>query len=162
MVVKVSLCFLHSEPKLRNRGTGVGYKIPPAKVCKRPTLQGLFRLSTLCGVSLNPLDRLDFSNNELLHSSTGPLQGLSGPHYQLTFYSDRLFSESLPDFFRSRTTLLRTSFRLRQYPSFSDSQISTVTRLHSSFYGGRPPFGFQPSSCESRTPTAGGLLWILL
>ena len=133
----------------------MGIKYPPVEVCKRPTLSGLFRLPTLCGISLNPLDRLDFFDDELLHSSTGPLQRLSGPHYQPTFYSDQLFSESLPDSFWPWT-----SSKLRQCPNFSDNKISIVTRLHPSFYGGRPPSGFQLSSCESRTPTVGGLLWI--
>ena len=40
----------------------VGYKIPPAEVCKRPTLPGLFRLPTLCGIFLNPLDHPSFHN----------------------------------------------------------------------------------------------------
>ena len=70
---------------------------------------------------------------------------LSGLHYQPIFYSDRLLSESLPDFLLSRSTLLRASFRLRHCPGFSSSRTSTVTRLHPSFYSGRPPFKFHPS-----------------
>ena len=93
----------------------------------------------------------DFSNNELLHSSIGLLQMLSGLHYQSIFYSDRLLSESLSDFLLSRSTSLRASFELHQCPSFSSSRTSTVTRLHPSFYDGRSPFGFHPSSYKSQT-----------
>ena len=156
--MRISLYFLHSEPKLENRGTGVGYKIPPAEVYKRSTLPGLFRLPTLCDIFLNSLDHPDFSDNELPHSSTELLQIPSGLHYQPIFYSDQLFFKFLPNSFRPRTTLFRTSSELRQYPSFSDDEISTVTRLHPNFYDGRSPSEFYPSSCESQTSTANSLL----
>ena len=95
----------------------------------------------------------NFSNNELLQSSIRLLQMLSGLHYQSIFYSDRLLSESLSDFLLSRSTLLRASFRLRQCPDFSSSRTSTVTRLHLSFYSGRPPFEFHPSFYSKRIPS---------
>ena len=54
---------LHSESKLESRGTSVGYKITPAEVRKRPTLPGLFRLPTLCGIFfLNSPDCPSFHN----------------------------------------------------------------------------------------------------
>ena len=52
-VVKIFLYFLHSKFELESREIGVGYKITPAEVRKRPTLPGLFRLSILCGIFLN-------------------------------------------------------------------------------------------------------------
>ena len=78
---------------------------------------------------------------------------LSGLHYQSIFYSDRLLSESLPDFFLSRSTLLRASSRLHQYPGFSSSKTSTVTKLHPSFYSGRQPFKFHPSFYSKQIPS---------
>ena len=130
----------------------VWYKIPPAEVYKRTTLPGLFstsnlvrRLAELSRPSELPYCSPGFSSHELLHPSIGLLQMLSELRYLPIFCSDRLFSESLPDFFQPRSTLLRTSFGLHQRSSFPNSRTSTVIRLHPSFYGGRPPFGFLPN-----------------
>ena len=137
----------------------VGYKITPAEVRKRPIHPGLPQQSTFHSVlQIPPMDELlschpDFSNNELLHSSTELLQMLSGLHYRPIFYSDRLLSESLSDFLSSRSTILRASSGLRQCQSFSNSRTSTVVRLRASSCDGRPPSEFHPSSCENRTPS---------
>ena len=142
--MRISLYFLLSEPELGSRGTGVGYKIPPrSKLVKDRSFRALPAPDLVCGTSPNSLGCPDFFDNELLHSSIGSPQRPSGPHV------------SRPS---TATDYPRTSFGLRQHPNFSDNEISIVTRLLSSFYGGRPPFGSRSSSYESQTSTTNGLL----
>ena len=118
--MKIFLYFLHSKLKLESRGTGVGYKITPAEVRKRPTFPGLFWLPTLCGIFPNFFDHPSFHN---------------------TIRTSPIISSSihLPDCFKCS-------------PGFIISRLSIVTRLHPSFYGGRPPFEFHPSSYKSQIP----------
>ena len=126
--MKIFLYFLHSESELESRETGVGYKITPAKIHKRPTLPGLFRLPTLCGVFLNSPDRSSFHNTirtSPIMSSSIHLPGCSkcflsftisqfstvidySPNlFQTSSNHDRLYSELLlqVDFIRAPTRI---------------------------------------------------------
>ena len=95
-------------------------------------------------------------------------QMLFGLHYQSIFYSDRLLSKSPLDFLLSRSTLLRTSFGLRQRPGFSSSRTSTVSkfllrtsiasRLHPSFYDKQSPSGLLQQSISIRASIVSDLL----
>ena len=87
---------------------------------------------------------------------------LSGFYYRSTSYKGQPFSGPLLDLFQQDSIDSNPNFFQNFVSSsvaeLSQQQISTTDRLHPSFYDGRPPFEFHPSSCESRTSTAGSLL----
>ena len=102
--VRISLYFLHSKSELRSRGTGVGYKIPPVKVCKRPTLPGLFQLSILCGVFLNSLNRPSFHNTirtSLIMSSSIHIPGCSKRFSSFTISQFSTVIDHSPNLFQT-------------------------------------------------------------
>ena len=56
--MSISLYFFHSKFKLESRGTGVGYKIPPAEV-----LSGIDYMTTLPGLLREPGSITENSNS---------------------------------------------------------------------------------------------------
>ena len=129
----------------------VGYKITPTEVRKRPTLSGLFRLPTLCGVFSNSPDRPSFHitiRTSPIMSFSIHLPDCSKRSLNFTFsrfstvvdYSPNLFQTSPGHSLLQTSTasdLLRTSTTidlLRTSTASGLLQTSTVSEFHLSFY----------------------------
>ena len=128
----------------------MGINYPSTEVYKRPIFPGLFQLPTLCGISLNPLDRSSFWTSPTMSFSIH-LPGRSKGSLGLTISRPFTVINYSPNFFRTSSIselLQRQDFYSNQTPS-KFLRRSTAFRISSELLR---------ESDFSRTPTTSGLL----
>ena len=110
----------------------LGIKYPLVKVCKRPTLPGLFRLPILCSTSLNPIDRPSFHNTirtSPAMSFSIHLPGCSKNSLDLTISWPSTVINYFSNFFRTSSI----SELLRQQDFYSNQTPSKFLRRPTAF-----------------------------